>query len=89
MQFSFALLNGDPDLEVSPLKVFDADGNVLRPDLGSGDPVDSFVLEIQEAVSAIELGQPSSLLGGELARDAITLCAKQAESAQSGSAVVL
>jgi len=89
MQFSFALLNGDPELEVSPLKVFDVDGNVLRPDLGSGDPVDSFVMEIQEAVSSIESGQPSSLLGGELARDAIALCSKQAESARSGSAVVL
>lgn len=87
MQFSYAGLSDAP--EMSPLKVFDSEDNVLRPDLGSGDPVDSFVLEVQEAVSAIESGQPSSLLGGELARDAITLCYKQAESAQTGSRIAL
>ena len=87
MQFSFATLADDP--EASPFKVFDEEGNVLRPDLGSGDPVDSFVMEIQEAVSAIESGQPSSLLGGELARDAITLCHKQAESARTQKQITL
>ena len=87
MQFSFAALVDDP--EVSPFKVFDVDGNVQRPDLGSGDPVDSFVMEIQEAVAAIKSGVPSSLLGGELARDAIILCYKQAESARNGARVEL
>ncbi|MBA62143.1 MAG: oxidoreductase [Planctomycetaceae bacterium] len=87
MQFSYAGLNDTP--EVSPCKVFDSENNVLRPELGSGDPVDSFVMEIQEVISAIESGQPSSLLSGELARDAITLCYKQAESAENGTRVTL
>ena len=85
MQFTSAVLADESEL--SPFKIYDAEGAVVRPDLGSGDPVDSFVMEIQEAVGAIETGQPSSLLGGELARDAITLCYKQAESAQLGSSV--
>ena len=87
MQFSYAALADEP--EVSPLKVFDSEGNVLRPDLGAGDPVDSFVLEIQEAIMAIESQNPSSLLGGDLARDAITLCYRQAESARTNSRVEL
>ena len=87
MQFSYAALADEP--EVSPLKVFDSEGGVLRPDLGAGDPVDSFVLEIQEAITAIESQNPSSLLGGDLARDAITLCYRQAESARTNSRVEL
>ena len=87
MQFSYAALADGP--EVSPLKVFDSEGSVLRPDLGEGDPVDSFVLEIQEAITAIESQNPSSLLGGDLARDAITLCYRQAESARTNSRVEL
>ena len=57
-----------------------ADGEVIRPDLGEADEVTAFVGEIEEMATAVESGTASPLLGGDLARDAILLCQKQADS---------
>ncbi|MCA9154307.1 MAG: Gfo/Idh/MocA family oxidoreductase [Planctomycetales bacterium] len=70
--------------ELMPLKILTADGQVVRPDLGDGDPTHAFVGEISEAARAIQTGEPSALLSGELARDAIVLCQKQTESVLNG-----
>ena len=56
---------------------------VLRPELGSGDPIDGFVREIGEVVRAVESAKPSPLLDGNLARDALALCHRQSESVQA------
>ena len=47
------------------------------------------MLEISEAANAIESGNASALLGGDLARDAIELCHAQASSAAGGEVVVM
>lgn len=73
-----------------PLTVYTPDGKASVPDLGgSGDPVDSFALEIQTAVEAVSTGKEPALLSGKLARDALVLCHRECESVQSGQAVSL
>jgi predicted dehydrogenase len=64
----------------TPLTVLDADGNVVRPELGSPDMLAAFPLELQEAVQSVENNRPSALLDGALARDALILAHKQTES---------
>ena len=72
-----------------PLKVLTADDQVLRPDLGDGDPIRAFEVQIEEVVRSIETGEASAILSGALARDAILLCHKQTESVVTGSSVLL
>ena len=72
---------------VTPLTVLLNNGKVLRPKLGSGDPVDAFVAELGEAARAVRSNKPSPRLAGELARDAVVLCQKQTESVVRGRAV--
>jgi len=70
-----------------PVTVLTDKGRVLRPKLGSGDPVDAFVAEIKEVVRAVASGVASPVLNGQLARDALLLCQKQTQSVCSGRAV--
>jgi predicted dehydrogenase len=84
VQFRFAALADEP--ETSPLKVLCNDGSVQRPSLAGGE-ITAFVSEIGEMVESIQAGQPSILIGGQLARDAIVLCHKQTESVITRSAV--
>ena len=72
---------------VTPLTVLLNNGKVLRPKLGSGDPTDAFVAELGEMVRACAATQPSPLLAGQLARDAVVLCQKQTESVRRGRVV--
>ncbi|MEZ6093032.1 MAG: hypothetical protein R3C03_02170 [Pirellulaceae bacterium] len=67
-----------------PVKLIDSDGNVIRPDLGSTDPLDAFVSEIQQVRDAVKSGSNSELLSGELAMDALRICDAQSRSVQSG-----
>ncbi len=72
----------------TPLTVFTPDGKSTRPDLGgSGDPVDSFTLEIQAAVDGVSSGKEPDLLSGQLARDALVLCHRECQSVLAGHAV--
>lgn len=80
LHFEFAAFRDGPEL--MPLKVLTSDGSVVRPQLGEGDPVRGFEGEIAEAVRCVQSGQPSAILSGDLARDAIVLCHKQTESAR-------
>jgi len=77
--FDFAVL-GDQPVTSMPLTVLDAKGKVQRPALGESDAIAPFTAELNEAVSAIRKGQPSALLDGALARDALILGQKQTES---------
>jgi len=67
---------GKPDASI-PATVLTGDGRVLRPKLGSGDPVDGFSGEIQEVLRSVCSNTPSSLLDGKLARDAVVLGHRQ------------
>lgn len=72
----------------SPLQVFTADG-VETPDLPSADPVDSFTAELQAAVDGVRAGKEPDLLSGTLARNALALCLKEAESVKTGKEVAM
>lgn len=70
-----------------PLTVYTPDGKSQVPELGSGDPIDSFAAEIQTAVDGVASGKEPALLSGQLARDALVLCFREIESVKSGRAV--
>jgi predicted dehydrogenase len=77
--FDFAAMaDNKPWLE--PVTVLTHDGKVERPELGAGDPIDSFAGEIAEVISCVQSGKPSALLDGGLARDALVLGQKQTQS---------
>jgi predicted dehydrogenase len=75
--------------ETMPVKLIDNDDRVIRPTFGSGNPIDGFIAEIREVSRALESGKPSSILGGDLALDAIRICAAEAEAVKSKSPVRL
>ena len=81
-------MDGQPEL-LMPLTVYGEDGRVQRPDLGDGDPVRAFEAEIAEVVRCVQSNQPSQILSGTLARDAIAICHKQTESVQNNRSVTL
>lgn len=86
--FDFTAFAENPTV-VMPVTVLTADGQVERPTIAGGDPIDAFVGELSEAARAVAEGSPSPLLNGELARDAVILCQRQTESVRSGCEVSL
>ena len=66
--------------EAMPLKILTDKGDVIRPMIDGGDPVQAFVAEIKEVLRCVGTNQSSPTLSGDLARDAIILSHKQAES---------
>ena len=86
--YEFATLNNEPHL-LMPLTVLTNDGGTERPELGSGDPIDAFVAEIQHAVDVVERNAEPAELSAGLARDALTLCRKEEESVKTGKPVTL
>lgn len=87
LQFEFAATSDAA--ETMPLKVLTADGRIERPELVGGDPIDGFVAEIEEVRRSIELNEPSELLGGAAARDAIAICHAVTDSVRQGGPVML
>jgi predicted dehydrogenase len=88
--FQFAVLTGDAGNLVVPLTVLGADGKVTRPKMPAGDPmIAAFAAEIDEMAKCAAANRPSSLLGGDLARDAIVLCHKQTEAVRTGAIVTV
>ncbi len=75
--------------ESMPLKLLTSEGEVIRPTLENVDPLQGFISEISEVIRSIESGQPSQILAGELARDAIEICQAEAKSVMTGEAVLL
>jgi predicted dehydrogenase len=89
LSYEFANLGGQGHL-ATPLSVILPDGTVERPDLpGSGDPVDAFVAELGAAVEAVSSREPSPMLSGELAREALRACHAEVRSATTGQVVSL
>ena len=86
--FQFAVLGGEGK-DLMPLTVLDENGEVITPELESGDEISPFAAEIQEVLNAIDAGKLSPILGGDLARDAIVLCQKQTEAVRTGEAVAI
>jgi hypothetical protein len=72
-----------------PLTVLGADGKSTQPVLGSGDPIAAFTAELQHAVSVVSKGADEAELSGELARNALLLCHKEAQSVLSGKPVMV
>ena len=70
-----------------PVTVLTDDGKVKRPKLRLGDEIVAFAAEINEVVTAVTTGTPSSMLDGTLARDALLLSHKQTESIRRGRVV--
>ncbi|HEV3138026.1 MAG TPA: Gfo/Idh/MocA family oxidoreductase [Pirellulales bacterium] len=86
--YDFAVIDGQPEVNM-PLTVLGEGGKVHRPKLKSSDPIDSFASELSEALSTVRSGQPSALLDGGLARDAIILCEKQTASIRRARLVTI
>jgi predicted dehydrogenase len=84
--FDFSVIGGQAEVNM-PLTVLTDDGQAQRPQLAGGDPIEGFAQEIEEVARSIDTGQPSALLSGELARDALRLCHLQTESLQRGTVV--
>jgi predicted dehydrogenase len=72
---------------LTPVTMLLEKGKAMRPKIPSGDAMVPFIAELTEVVRSVSCGIPSPLLDGELARDALTLCFKQTESARKGKAV--
>ena len=80
MHFELAAF-ADEKVEIMPLKILTDDGKVIRPELQCEDPdIDPFKAEIEEAARAVRENQPSPLLSGELAQDALILCQWQTDA---------
>jgi len=78
---------GNEGVTSMPVTLLTSDGEVYNPDMGAGDPVDSFTAEIQYAVDSIRNNKTPTALSGEGARDALLLCYKEAESVKMGETV--
>jgi predicted dehydrogenase len=84
LYFDLAVLAGG-SLQITPLTVINAKGKADQPKMLPGDPMlSAFDAEIKEVAHSITSGQPSALLSGALARDAIVLCHKQTQAVRSG-----
>jgi predicted dehydrogenase len=88
LAFEFANLAGEGHVAM-PLSVILPDGTVERPELGSGDPIDSFAAELTVAVAAAASGTPPAQLSGELARQALKICHAEVESVKTGKPVAI
>jgi predicted dehydrogenase len=86
--FEFANLAGRGHVAV-PLSVILPDGTVAHPELGAGDPVESFSQELTVAAQAVATGQEAERLSANLARQALKLCLAEIESVKSNQAIEL
>lgn len=86
LQYELAVVGGAGKV-MMPLTVLDQAGKVLQPKLPAGDDITAFEAEIMEVAKALKTGKASPVLGGALARDAITLCHRQTQSVKTGRIV--
>jgi predicted dehydrogenase len=90
LAFEFAVIGSGYAPLVQLLTLFTSDGKVEHVALPSGDPMlTAFNAEINEVVQCAAANRPSSLLGGDLARDAIALCHAQTASVKTHSRISL
>ena len=74
--YEFAMLDGQPTTS-TPLTIVPQKGKTRRVKMPLVDP---FAAELGEAARAVKHGQPSTILDGSLALDALSLCLKESES---------
>jgi predicted dehydrogenase len=79
LMFEFAVIAGAGSYLCEPT-LLDNRGKVVRPKLPGGDPLDAFVNEMREVMRCVRAGQPSEILGADLAQDAMRICEVQSES---------
>jgi len=84
--YDFAVIDGEPR-QIVPLTIFESNSKVTVPRLGSGDPMDAFLSEIQEVVSAVRQGKTSQTISGDSAVDAQMLCQRQLQSMESDKSI--
>jgi hypothetical protein len=84
--YEMSVIDGKAETTM-PLTVLRENGKVERPSVGSADPTDAYMAEINEVIKCVRTGKASSVLGGELARDAVVMCHKQTQSVTSGKVV--
>lgn len=84
--FDFAVL-GDRAEYLCPPTVLTRGGKAKEPKLTGGDPMDAFAAELREVVRCLAADEESTVLGAELARDAIELCGAQTKSLRAGKRV--
>lgn len=81
---------GDSWVANRPLTLIGNDGSVINPNPGGGNEwYSAFSDEIQAAVNAIQTGDESPILSGQLALDALKLCHAEAESIRTEKAVAI
>jgi predicted dehydrogenase len=80
VHFEFSAIAAPHSAEICPLKIFTLDGEIIKPELGDGDPVLAFEREIAEVVGCVKNKTPSKILAGELARDAVAICELQSQA---------
>jgi predicted dehydrogenase len=78
VQFEFAGY-ADGSTALIPTTIMKSDGSIERPQFGDGDPVNSFVLEIDAAARCADDGVVSPLLDAATAVDALRICEMQME----------
>jgi predicted dehydrogenase len=76
VQYEWAAF-ADGSTAIIPVTILHADGRVERPSLGSSDPVDAFVHEVDAAACCVERGEVSPILDARTAADAIKICEMQ------------
>jgi predicted dehydrogenase len=84
--YDFSVI-GDQPVTGMPVTVLTATGKILRPKIRMIDSVASFSKELAEAARAITSGEPSPLLRGELAGDALRICQAETASLAGGKPV--
>ena len=87
--YDFNTLGGEPILN-RPLTVVGADGSATQPVLDGGSEwCSAFTAELQVAIDGVRSGKEPALLSGALARDALKLCYREAESIASRKEVAV
>jgi predicted dehydrogenase len=86
LAFEFAVLNGKGTYLCAPV-VLDNDGKARRPRLSGGDPLDAFADEVREVMRCVREGEPSEILGADLAQDAMRICELESLSLERGKPV--
>ena len=76
VRFEFAAY-ADGSTTLLPVTVMNRDGSLEQPELGDGDPVNSFVAEIDAAARCVDQGEASAILDVQTAVDALKICEMQ------------
>lgn len=86
VRFEFAAYSDGSTSLIAPV-ILHADGSIEHPELGDGDPVKSFVLELDAAARAVDQGEIHPALCSQVAADSLRLCDAQLESVRTGKPI--